>query len=97
MQERPATKATLARVARDAPSVRAMNDGTTASGFTIVNNAVNDRRAIFQRGTPSEFTVLVGRFEVRGSREEVREDAFCVHVSSLFIRTSNLESRFLIN
>ena len=33
-QETPATKATLARVRRDAPSVSARNDGATASGLT---------------------------------------------------------------
>src|SRR5436190_11738564 len=45
------TKATLARVARGMFAVNAMNDGTTASGLTIVINAVNDRTATFHSGT----------------------------------------------
>src|SRR5438552_18236456 len=50
MHARPATNATLARVARGSLAVRAMNDGTTASGFTIVISAVNDRTATFHNG-----------------------------------------------
>src|SRR2546423_1180629 len=53
MHATPAVNATLARVARDVPSVSAMNDGTTASGLTIVINAVNERRATFHSGTGS--------------------------------------------
>src|SRR5437867_2817644 len=49
-QESAATNATLARVGREMPSVRAMKDGTTASGFTIVTSAVNDRTATFHSG-----------------------------------------------
>ena len=43
MQDSPATNATFMRVERDSVSVRAMNDGTTASGLTIVMSAVNAR------------------------------------------------------
>src|SRR2546428_12671997 len=49
-----AANATLARVVREAPSVSAMNEGTTASGLTIVINAVNERRATFHSGTGRE-------------------------------------------
>ena len=41
----PETKAMRARVLRDAPSVRAMNDGTTANGFTIDTIAAKASRA----------------------------------------------------
>src|SRR5437762_12719587 len=50
MQEIPATSATVARVARETPPVRATNDGTTARGFTIVTSAVKERSATFQSG-----------------------------------------------
>ena len=50
MHDNPATNATFIRVERDSFSVKAMNDGTTASGLTIVISAVNDSRATFQSG-----------------------------------------------
>src|SRR5438270_7317562 len=48
--ETAATKATLARVRRDAPSVSAMNDGATASGLTIVTSATNESKATLYSG-----------------------------------------------
>ena len=38
------TKAMRARTVREAPSVRAMNDGTTASGLTIEITAAKESR-----------------------------------------------------
>ena len=46
----PASSATRARVERGTRSVSAMNDGTTASGFTIVISVANERRVTFQSG-----------------------------------------------
>ena len=40
------TSATRARCVREAPSVMVMNDGTTASGFTIEMMAAKERRAM---------------------------------------------------
>src|SRR4051812_23776701 len=48
--EIPATSATAARALRPRVAVSAMNEGTTASGFTMVISAVNERRATFQSG-----------------------------------------------
>src|SRR5437868_6410044 len=44
-QAMPARRAMRARVPREVPSVRAMNDGTTASGLTMVMTAMNDSSA----------------------------------------------------
>src|ERR1041385_6205523 len=54
MQAMPATNATLLRVRRDASPVSATNDGITASGFTIVMMAMNERMTTFDSGIASQ-------------------------------------------
>ena len=51
----PATNATLALVLREAPSVKAINEGATASGFTIVASATNESRATLYNGIGCDY------------------------------------------
>jgi hypothetical protein len=50
MHDMPARKATLARTRCDTPSVKATNDGITASGLTIVMRAMKERSATLDSG-----------------------------------------------
>ena len=51
-----ATSATRARPVRETPSVKATNDGMTASGLTIVSSVVKERRRTLESDIAGEFS-----------------------------------------
>src|SRR5215212_1996699 len=61
MHDSAAVSATRARPPRETPSVSATNDGTTASGFTIVSNVVNETSSTFDSGIVGIVLVAVAR------------------------------------